>query len=237
MYFKIVFLFLFLATSFYAYPNKYKEGKWELIKEVDGVTVYSKEVEGSDIKGIKGIFEVPYSCTYTFAVIMDNERALSWVDRMLESTVVTERDPFNHRMYIAMSTPFPFDDREFVYDRKISFDDKEDSIYVKLSSVEHVKKDNGRLRANIYYSEQQFKKIKGGDSCLVTSQTHADPGGYIPSWVVNWYQKDWPVNTSIALKNELQKGPSLIHPDVGGQIDIALETDTTEHVDLKLSSD
>ena len=147
--------------------------------------------------------QMPYNCAYVFSVIMDNQRSIGWVDRLISSEVIEEKSPHKHRIYIAMDTPFPFNDREFVYDREFRFDDDGDSISVTMRSVEHEKFDNDRLRATIHYSAQRFKSIEEGEKCMVR-QTHADPGGIYP-WVVT-YTKRSAYYTSLAPKEELKKG-------------------------------
>ncbi len=228
-------LLLALSTAGNSYANSYEEADWELISDEDGIEVYSAEIEGSDIKGVKGVFTMPYNCAYVFSVIMDNKRSIDWVDRLISSAVIEEKSPHHHKVYLAMETPFPFDDREFVYDRKYKFDDDGDFITVTMQSVPHENFDNDRLRATIHYSAQRFTSIDEGEKCLVESQTHADPGGYIPSWVVNIYQTDWPINTSLALKEELKKGPSKLHPAISKEIDVALEIDSSPYADFALT--
>ena len=230
----LIFLLAILVTNS-SYSNPYENADWELISDEDGVEVYTADIEGSEIRGIKGVFTMPYNCAYVFSVIMDNQRSIGWVDRLISSEVIEEKSPHKHRIYIAMDTPFPFNDREFVYDREFRFDDDGDSISVTMRSVEHEKFDNDRLRATIHYSAQRFKSLEEGEKCMVESQTHADPGGYIPAWVVNIYQKDWPINTSLALKEELKKGPSKLHPAVSKEIDVALEIDSSPYADFALT--
>ena len=43
------------------------------------------------------------------------------------------------------------------------------------------------------------------------------------------------MNTSLALKEELKKGPSKIHPKVSNGIDEALEIDSSSYADLALN--
>ena len=215
--------------------NEYENADWILVSDEDGVEVYTADIESSDIRGVKGIFTMPYNCAYVFSVIMDNKRALTWVDRLISSEIIDEKNPYSQTVYVAMDTPFPFVDREFVYNREYTFDDENDTIFVKIVSVDREIKGSRRLRATIHHSSQRFVSQDDGEACLVESQTHADPGGYIPAWVVNMYQVDWPMNTSLALKEELKKGPSKIHPKVSNGIDEALEIDSSSYADLALN--
>ena len=229
----IIFMAFFICVDSEA--NPYQNAKWELISNEDSVEVYSAEIEDNDIRGVKGVFTMPYNCAYVFSVIMDSPRSFDWVDRIISSEIIEQRAPHKHLVYLAMETPFPFDDREFIYEREYSFDDDNDSIFVTMRSVPYEKDENDRLRATIHYSSQLFTSTDEGESCLVESQTHADPGGYIPAWIVNIYQTDWPMNTSLALKEELKKGPSKLHPEVSQQIDTALEIDSSTYANFALT--
>ena len=79
---------------------------------------------------------MPYNCAYVFSVIMDNKRALTWVDRLISSEIIDEKNPYSQTVYVAMDSPFPFVDREFVYNREYTFDDENDTIFVKIISVD-----------------------------------------------------------------------------------------------------
>ena len=88
----LIFLLAALAAS-NSYANPYQDADWELISDEDGVEVYSAEIEGSDIKGVKGVFTMPYNCAYVFSVIMDHRRSIHWVDRLISSEVIEEKSP------------------------------------------------------------------------------------------------------------------------------------------------
>ena len=98
--------------------NEYEDADWILVSDEEGVEVYTAEIENSDIRGVKGIFTMPYNCAYVFSVIMDNKRALTWVDRLISSEIIDEKNPYSQTVYVAMDSPFPFVDREFVYNRE-----------------------------------------------------------------------------------------------------------------------
>ena len=71
--------------------NEYEDADWILVSDEEGVEVYTAEIENSDIRGVKGIFTMPYNCAYVFSVIMDNKRALTWVDRLISSEIIDEK--------------------------------------------------------------------------------------------------------------------------------------------------
>ena len=52
----------------------------------------------------------------------------------------------------------------------------------------------------------------GGASTYVVGEIHLDPKGYLPKWVVNIFQKDWPINTFSALRKHVKKPDVTEHP-------------------------
>ena len=60
--------------------------------------------------------------------------------------------------------------------------------------------------------------VEGGQKTLVVTEIHADPKGSLPTWVVNMFQKDWPVKTIRNLRAQVAKGDIKESPDLASQV-------------------
>ena len=44
-----------------------------------------------------------------------------------------------------------------------------------------------------------------GKATLLTVEIHADPKGWLPSWVINFFQKDWAHETILGIRKQTAK--------------------------------
>lgn len=46
----------------------------------------------------------------------------------------------------------------------------------------------------------------------VTAEIHCDPKGNVPGWAVNFFQRNWGVNTIKNLRRQVAGGAAPVHP-------------------------
>jgi hypothetical protein len=103
--------------------------------------------------------------------------------------------------------PFPLADRDFVYRYEFSVDESDNSVIAEVKSVVHPKmpeQSSIGVRGEII-SGRYILYPRGPKQTFVVAQYLADPKGYVPAWVVNLIQKQWPYKTLSAMRKQVQR--------------------------------
>lgn len=189
---------LFIALfSYSAYAIPAPAHEWEEIHHDDLVTVYRKEVEGSDVLALKGTGTLDAPIGKILGVVLDVKRRPEWMEQVKSVEVIREISPNERIEYMHLSPPWPVKDRDIVVDEKVEVDRAAHKITVRMKSVEDpshpVRPD--RVRAMLYSATFEVTPADGGQKTAMVAESHSDPKGSIPKWVVNFFSKNMPSKT------------------------------------------
>jgi hypothetical protein len=178
---------------------------WTLVKEKKGITVYTREVEGSDFLEFRGEAVVEGSVDAVVAILYDTPNAPAWIhDCSFGMTL--EEIAFEENYIFQVS--FPVSNRQVVLHSELSYtedgarlntQDANDFCDNKdLSRCQKVKDENlieiTRSRGHYLFTRINKKSTK------VVWQQHIEPGGSIPDWLANALVVDIPYNSLLHLK-------------------------------------
>lgn len=207
------------------------DGGWEYVNTDQGVTVYRKQVEGSDVVAFKGVAYANLPIGKVLAVFKDPEQRKFWVDRY-EEHLTLEKGPDTETYWIHFGLPWPVSDRDYVL-RADGQGNADKKIYTaKIKSVTSAKKgeDDCCVRAEVYGTFYEFTALPGEDKTKIIVEVHTDPKGALPTWLVNLIQKSWPSKTLGGLikhSKEAQLAPLAEYKDWHkGQAAAPVETKT-----------
>lgn len=109
-----------------------------------------------------------------------------------------------------MGMPFFLKDRDFTSRVTLEFDQEKTRMkftYRNASKADvpaDLQKSIG-VRGDLNGTSYTLVSAEGGKSTFVSAEVHADPKGLIPKWLVNLFQRDWPVDTLDALRTQVAK--------------------------------
>ena len=180
-HFLAIFVTLVITTG-----SQASEHPWELVQEAsqrDGVTTWTRKVEGFTLKAFKGRIEVPYSMLVVMAVIADVDRFPEWVFQCDEARLMPEID--NNVAYVHIKGIWPVNDRDVVTETEAVQDPDTLAITLKTEATGGLyPPQEGTVRIpaldNVFFLEP----LEDGWTRL-TFDTFVDPGGYIPGWLAN----------------------------------------------------
>ncbi|MEZ5196120.1 MAG: START domain-containing protein [Bacteroidales bacterium] len=182
----VTFLSLILSISLFSQTN------WELKKEEDGIKVYLREVDGSKIQEYKAEAILEGKVSNFVAVLKDVNSYKELYSHAKEVRLLHENDTF-HVHYIVTDTPWPVKDRDAVYSstytqhygtKTVRIDIKMEEGYINESD-DYVRMEN----AVGFWLLNQIDP----SHVDVMYQMHAEPGGSIPTWAVNMFLVDTPI--------------------------------------------
>lgn len=169
---------------------KSSEG-WNLDYNKKNTKVYLKKNEACPFQMLKAEVEFDDLPAGTlFNVLMDAEYRRVWDDFMIEGYDYCSITPFSDIGYYAIKSPKPLKNRDFVMQRCwLDYGPGADKI-IFSHSVNHSKIPvvKNRVRGLTYMTVCYIKYNSAKSSSLVYI-TQSDPGGSLPSWVVNMSTK------------------------------------------------
>jgi hypothetical protein len=207
-------IFLSAFSSFAA------DGEWEQITQTkDGITVFKKDIPGSDVLAFKGEGVVDAPLSLIASVIFDFRRATEWVENLKESKVLRWENKSVFVEYDHVGTPFVLKDRDFVSRVTTTIDPVQHSLTIEYKSLEDsTAPKTSFVRGEIIHATFILTPVGSGkdQKTQVLADIHCDPKGSIPKWVVNFFQKDWPVDTFRNLRKQVRKPDIKMDPQFAG---------------------
>jgi hypothetical protein len=188
--------------------------EWQEVHHDDLVTVYRKEVEGSDILALKGTGQLDAPMGKILSVVMDAEHRAEWMEQVEEVEVLKQISPTERIVYMHLSPPWPIKDRDVVINEKVVVDKAAHKISLLLKSVEDASRPerDDRVRAIIYQATFELTSADHGKQTAMVAESHADPKGSIPKFIVNLYQKSLPRKTLVRLLDRVHEANIPEHP-------------------------
>ena len=194
-----------LLTESSALARDWAKDGWEFVSESDGIKVYRKSYPGSDVRGVAGETVLDGSIGKVLFMMVDHKHKPDWINRFKEAHTVEEIPPSSNIQYSSFDLPFPASDRDFVFRNDFSVDVKLRGVVIDVKSLIDKRAPE---RADLVRGEivrGKYSLIPQGDKTLMQAEYLADPKGMIPTWLINFFQKEWPYKTLDAMRKQLKK--------------------------------
>jgi len=181
-YLKIVILSLLILS----HDLGYSQDTWELRKDKNGVQVYYRNSQDSDIKELKIVAEITGSLTSAISVINDIEGMPNWVFNCEKAEILAGDTDSSFVFVNKTAFPFPFTDRELVFSCTTYQDTSTLVAYSRcIASPESLALNDNYVRVQHAISTWTFTPI-GQNRLKAEYFLSTDPGGSIPAWLINW---------------------------------------------------
>lgn len=179
----------FFLISFHRPSN---EPDWNLTKEVDGIKVYTRYIEDSEIRAFKAEANMEGKLSEFVSVFKDVDNYQELFDSNKSATLLEQNDTIQWYHSIT-AVPWPLKDRDGIYcfTFKQNYQNKIVTIDV-TTDPDRLPENDGLVR---------IQKAKGQwilepmdvNLVRVTLEMHGEPGGSIPDWVANMFVIDSPI--------------------------------------------
>jgi len=187
----VLFFFIF-STCIHA-----EQDPWQLRQTLSGIPVYTRKVAGSPILEYKANVIINTPISKATALFEDEKQIPRWYYQCVHSQLVESDGPRQEIIYLILHLPWPVAARDFVFSRT-KIEDSNGIVSYSLTALPerlpHVK---GMIRVQSIESVWTFKSLPQNQT-EVDFQQHTDPGGSIPSSIINQLAVQTPFNS---LKN------------------------------------
>ena len=190
---KIILLILSLSLVILA-------SEWTLVKEKNGVSVYTSAVEGSDFLAYRGEIVVDGSIASVVSVLYDTPNCVSWLHECSFGLTLEEVSFKENYIYESYDLSFPVSDRGLILHSTLVWDESRAVVSVEDANDFCKNKTNPRCEKVRSLNLTTIPRSKGAytltklddNKTSVVWQAHTDPGGSIPTWMVNMLVVDMP---------------------------------------------
>lgn len=192
-------------------PLQAAETDWALKKDDDGITIYTRSVEGSRYKAVRAEMLVDGTVTALTALVLDSERCAEWAAHCKSSTALKTLSDTHFIHYTLNDLPWPVADREGITDVRWAQDAADGTVTMTatLLSGDDVPPETpsarGAVRLTTGTTSWAFTPAEAG-KVRVVSEAHIDPEGATPAWLTNRLLVGAPFETMVAMRTLLGSG-------------------------------
>lgn len=180
------------------------EEPWALVKDAEGIQVYSRPVPGTPYKEFRGVGDVKAPIEVISRVFEDIPNFPRWFGFCLEARQLRHDTGDTWRVYIVIKTPGPVADRDVVAD--VVRERKPGRMTLALSAVkDDLLPNRGRYVRMTELTGSVVMTARGDGLTGIVYTMRPDPAGYIPSWISNIVQKDQPFLTIKGMREMVLK--------------------------------
>jgi len=195
----IPFLFTLVLIGF---SMAKAQGKWELKKSDNGIEVYTRKAATGNLKELRVICELNAAKAQLIGALQDIDSYNSWVFCNKKSEILKTENPDKIIYYTQTHLPWPLKDRDLIVELNINPTPDGFNAFVK-SIPDYVPRNKDYIR--VPYSLAQWHVTQASENKLKVDYTFSiDPGGSIPSWLVNATLAIGPYNSFMKLREILK---------------------------------
>ena len=199
----MLYQFLFVAFFFLCLPASGAD--WQLVKEKNGIRVYTSGSETKAIKSIKvtGVFEgTPQKL---WAIVQDVEKQKEWVYGTKSSHLIERISPSELLYYVETEVPWPVSNRDVPIRMKMSEDKASQTLVISTVGLPGaVPASSDKVRVPHYAARWEVKAVSN-DKIKVDYYLNLNPGGAIPPWIANMFITKGPFETFANLRELLKQ--------------------------------
>lgn len=213
-----LFTVLFLFSSLVSYAAVDTQTEWTKVTDTeDGIVVFEREIPGSPVLAFKGSGTVNAPLGKVASAIFDVSRAKEWVLNLEETRRVRWFSDNEFLQYDHVGTPIVMKDRDFVSRVKMSIEAALKRVTFEYhSTTDDQLPETGYVRGDLMTTVFVLSAVEGGAKTKIEGEIHADPKGSVAKWIVNFFQRQWPVDTLRSLRKQVAKTDIKIDPHFAG---------------------
>jgi hypothetical protein len=184
-------------------------GQWKLIDERDGITLYAREVSGHSEAQFKGVCVVRRPLEAVGSVLSDIASYPQWFFKCIEAKKipVENSSELHFFLYVAIDTPWPFSDRDVVYETKVTIDYASGKVFIHSIALKAPLMPLRRQYVRITDSEHQWilERISK-DRTRITFMNRTNAAGSFSNYLSNPGTRDTTIY-SLANLTKILKRP------------------------------
>jgi hypothetical protein len=178
---------------------------WKFVREKDGITIYTREEPNTNVKSFRGEADLKTTMEKMKHVVGRTESFQWWDESVKDIKVLEYQEEKLIRYYLVYDVPWPLTDRDLCAEAIINNDSVTGIRTVRATALPGVVPEYDDKVRITYYWQQWTIVPKENGIVHVKLEGSVDPGGAIPTWLVNMVITDTPLNIITKLRNVVEK--------------------------------
>lgn len=173
----------------------------DLKRDVDGIRVYTCKEADEKFKSLRAEFELAQvTSTQLKDFLWDVGNYNTWQYNLMEASAIDSITENTMAYRALIDAPWPVDNREIVV--KMVAQETPEGMSIKVQTYPYsIAPPDGVIR--VPYFNATWTIIKNGNGLKLTYDLRIDPGGSVPTWLVNMAMADGPYVSFRNLKAQL----------------------------------
>ena len=176
---------------------------WKLEKDKNDVKVYTRHVDGYEIKEFKATSIIEAPMEDILAVVIDAEHYAEWMSNTTSAKTIKMEENGNFLVYYQLSLPWPMKDRDAISQNQI-INGTDSTVIHTILLPDYLPEDPKLIRMKVANGGWIIKRL-ADNRCHLTYQFVADPMTKVPAWIANLFVVESPYETIFNLKERLEK--------------------------------
>lgn len=198
-----IFLFTIIILLSFT-PSVYgQSSEWKLKTKKNNITIYIRDVKDSKLKELKMITIVKSNLASIVKILDEVENYPDWMYGCSAGKKVKSNEVDVKYFITTMKFPSPFSDRSVVTKSTTHQDEKTKVVTMKSVAVDDPGFQNKKLVMMKDMTSTWILTPLTSGEVQIDSYLFCDPGGNIPSWLVNSLIDKGPYNSLVNLRNRL----------------------------------
>jgi START domain len=174
-----------------------------LKKDADGIKIFACNSDKSKFKSIKASFTADATLSQISDMIMDIGNYKQWQYNTSKANILKGINDHTLIYYVEISAPRPVNNRDMVTQLSIRQDSLTKIVTVQTKGLpEYIAPKEGVIRVPV--SAGKWTITPAGPSKVnVVYEIQIDPGGSVPTWMVNMVSAQAPYQSFLNLKSQL----------------------------------
>ena len=179
---------------------------WQRVEVVHGITVWQRPVEGSSLVEFRGRAVIAAPMVNILAVIRGADRQREWMANCTQSRLLSRQGPVDGHVYGRLQPSVFASERDFVLASRLTRLPQERSMRLDFQQIrdDRAPEVEGVVRMQLLQGFFLLHEVDAGHT-EVTYQVRSDPGGSLPTALVNLAALDFPRDTLAGLREQVTK--------------------------------
>ena len=191
-----------VAALYFATLCSFGQGKWEEKINDHGIQIFTRKPLSGNLKELRVVCDLACSKSQLIKTLQDVQNYHKWVYSTKTTELLKVVNPQQVVYYSVSHLPWPLKDRDLIVQLTI-FPSTDNTFEIEAKSLPAYLPQRKEY-VRVPYSLAKWKVIEVNDHLLKVDYTFSvDPGGSIPTWLVNSTLAIGPYNSFMKLREQL----------------------------------
>ncbi|MEZ9632434.1 START domain-containing protein [Vibrio cyclitrophicus] len=197
-----ILTFIMVATSFSVLASDGNE--WKLVRNKQGIEVYNRKIEGNDFKEFRAEADIKANLTSIIALFTDTSVGTQWVENIDKMEEIDHFSEVHTVTKTYTKAPWPVSDREAIVENFIEQDPDTLTVMITQHGRPNYQPNDDKRIVRVAHLESRWVLTPlNNNTTHISYQVLSDPGGSIPSWLINMVAVSQPYKTLRGLSEML----------------------------------